>query len=227
MYLGIIPARSGSKGFPHKNIAKVNGTTLLEYAVKSGVACPLIDSVVVSSDSLSYLALGHQAGAIDCGIRPEELSGDSALTVDVLLELLDRPKFKKVKAFVLLQPTSPIRSAIEVTQALKTCIESGDSVVSVSKIEDPHPMKTKKIVGHAVKSFIEGASSELPRQSLEAAYELTGAIYACSRETLFNRRSLFSETTRPLIQQQFVNIDSERDFNYLRFLVAEGVVSLE
>lgn len=227
MNLAIVPARSGSKGFPHKNIAQINGTTLLEYAVKTGLASPLIDSVVVSSDSHSYLDIALRAGATDCGVRPEELSGDFALTVDVLLELLERPEFLNVDAFVLLQPTSPIRNAEEVTRALRTCLDTGDSVVSISKIEDPHPMKAKKIVDNAVKAFIEGASSELPRQSLEPAYELTGAIYACTRETLFKRKSLFSETTRPLIQDRFVNIDSERDFNYLRFLVAEGDVIIE
>ena len=227
MNLAIVPARSGSKGFPHKNIAQINGTTLLEYAVKTGQACPLIDSVVVSSDSLSYLGIALRAGAMDCGVRPEALSGDSALTVDVLLELLERPEFSNVDTFVLLQPTSPIRTVGEVTRALKICIETGDSVVSVAKIEDPHPMKAKKIVDNALNAFIEGASSELPRQSLEPAYELTGAIYACTRETLFKRKSLFSEITRPLVQDRFVNIDSERDFNYLRFLVAEGDVALE
>ena len=156
MNLAIVPARSGSKGFPHKNIAQINGTTLLEYAVQTGLACPNIDSVVVSSDSLSYLGIALRAGATDCGVRPEALSGDSALTVDVLLELLERPEFSNVDAFVLLQPTSPIRTAEEVTRALKICLKTGDSVVSVSKIEDPHPMKAKKIVNNDAKRDVSG-----------------------------------------------------------------------
>ena len=52
--LGIVPARQGSKGFPNKNIKKINGKTLIEKAIKVALDCKQINDVYISTDSAKY-----------------------------------------------------------------------------------------------------------------------------------------------------------------------------
>ncbi|QYJ95157.1 cytidylyltransferase domain-containing protein [Shewanella spartinae] len=226
MIIAVIPARSGSKGFPNKNIACVGGKTLLEHAIKVGLDSKCIDKVYVSTDSLEYLKIAMSAGAFSLGIRPDTLSGDDVSTVDVLEFMLGHPDLVNVTHVVLLQPTSPIRTSHQIDDCVTMAIESRQSVVSIAKVEDPHPFKMKKIVDGKLVSYIDGCSSETARQSLPSVYELTGAIYVSSKENLLNNHSLFSNETKPYIQDRFVNIDMKEDLDYLEFLLAAGKVEI-
>ncbi len=221
---GIVPARSGSKGFPNKNIAQYNGKSLLEWAVALGVSCSLIDSVFISTDSELYETLGVNSGATSLGLRSKVLSSDSARSIDVIKDIILRRKLKGNDIIVLLQPTSPIRTVEQLSDCIKLALKTNESVVTISKLEEPHPYKLKKIddkTGSLV-SFINGTNSELPRQSLPNLYQLTGAIYVSFVSNILERDSLFSSNTQPYFMNKFVNIDSELDFEFLKFLSSRG-----
>ena len=87
--LGVVPARSGSKGFKDKNIAKVNELTLIEHAVHFGLSCGEIDDVYISTDSNKYLKIALKAGAKSLGLRPFHLALDEAKSVDVVIDLIN------------------------------------------------------------------------------------------------------------------------------------------
>ena len=76
--LAVVPARSGSKGFPNKNIAKVNGVTLLEIAINVAINCSLITDVYISTDSDEYMGIAERAGAKSKGLRKLHLANDEA-----------------------------------------------------------------------------------------------------------------------------------------------------
>ena len=88
--LGIVPARSGSKGFKNKNLAKIGDKTLLELAIGVGLSPNIIDEVYISTDSEIYAEIGKKAGAKFCGLRPEYLAGDKAKTSEVVIDLLEK-----------------------------------------------------------------------------------------------------------------------------------------
>ena len=177
--IAVVPARSGSKGLQHKNLACLGGITLLELAVKVGIESNCIDDVYISTDSTKYAEIAIAAGAHMEGLRPDWLADDHAKTVDVVIDLLSKID-KSYDYLVLLQPTSPVRSPSHVDAAFAMLAEcDADAVVSVELLDEPHPEKVKRIGNSGfLNSYISGASSEIPRQQLPEAYRLNGAIYA-------------------------------------------------
>ena len=227
MIIALIPARAGSKGFKNKNIAQINGETLIGYAVNCAIKSKLIDQVYISTDSAEYEKIGVQAGAKSLGLRKEFLAGDSIKTIDVLLDFIHEFGLNKISHIVLLQPTSPVRTPIDVDRCIELALDTSESVVSVSKVEDPHPFKMKKIENGILLPFIENTNSEMSRQSLPPAYELTGGVYVSNVKNLIDNHSLFSMNTYPYIMDKSVNVDMEIDFLFLKFLVDNNIVSLE
>lgn len=223
--IGIVPARAGSKGVPDKNIQRVGDRSLLELAVAVGVDCAALSAVYVSTDSPDYLAMAEAAGAVSNGLRPAALASDTAKTVDVVLDLLDRLD-QQPDALVLLQPTAPMRTPIQIEQAL-ALLGDADAVVSVCRLEEPHPAKLKRIGGDGLLyPFLDRASSEQPRQALPPVYRLTGAIYAIRVTAIRAARSFFPPRVRPLATECGINVDTPDDLLMLRTLWELGRLEL-
>jgi CMP-N-acetylneuraminic acid synthetase len=225
--LAIVPARCGSKGFPDKNIAELKGKTMLELAVKVGLGCEDVTDVYVSTDSEKYEKIALDSGAASLGMRPEDLAGDNAKSIDVVIDLVKKID-KKFDYLVLLQPTSPVRTPEDISSMLKLVkSEKADAAVSVCRFEEPHPFKMKSIseAGY-VKPFIEGTTSEVPRQSLEKVYALNGAIYVTSIDTIMNEKTFLPERTIPYIMDENINIDSEEDFIFLEAMFLRNKVKV-
>ena len=107
--IAIIPARSGSKGLPDKNIRPLNGKPLLAYSIEAALASGLFDTVHVSTDSERYADIARQYGADEPFLRSAETSSDTASSEDAIREVLRRYEEigQHFDAFMLLQPTSP------------------------------------------------------------------------------------------------------------------------
>ena len=107
--IAIIPARSGSKGLPDKNIKPLNGKPLLAYSIEAALASGLFDTVHVSTDSERYAGIARRYGADEPFLRSAETSSDTASSEDAIREVLRRYEEmgQRFDAFMLLQPTSP------------------------------------------------------------------------------------------------------------------------
>lgn len=223
--IGIVPARSGSKGLPDKNIRRIGDRSLLELAVGVGVDCPMLDEVYISTDSADYEAMAKAAGATSLGLRPAALASDQARSVDAVIDLIRRLSAPP-EAIVLLQPTAPARTPEQISAALAG-LEKASAVVSVCRLEEPHPAKLKRIndQGYLV-PFLDQGDSETPRQALPPVYQLTGAIYAIRTETLLHEETFFPSDTQPLVTHCGVNIDAEQDLLFLRMLWEQGRIEL-
>jgi CMP-N-acetylneuraminic acid synthetase len=215
--IAIVPARAGSKGFPNKNIAQINGVSLLEWAIRLARRSSVVSDTYISTDSADYERLGIAAGAKSAGLRPAELASDTARTVDVVLHLLDQLE-QRYEFVVLLQPTSPIRNAADIENMIRRVEElDADAAASVSRLEEPHPHKVKRIGDDGfMTSFIEGTQSEAPRQSLPPAYVLNGAIYVVRTAALTREKTFLPRKTLPYVMARGVNVDTPDDFVVLR-----------
>lgn len=225
--LAIVPARCGSKGFPNKNIKIIGDKTLLELAVKVGLDCKDVDDVYVSTDCKEYKNIALNAGSKSLGLRPEEFATDSAKSIDVVIDLINRLE-EKYDYLVLLQPTSPIREPKDIENMLNLLTgKNADACVSVTQFEEPHPFKLKSIDSDGyVKSFIDGTTSEVPRQSLPKAYALNGAIYVTKIETVLKEKTFLPAKTVPYLMNTNINIDSEEDFIFLEAMVEKKKVKV-
>jgi len=225
--LAIVPARCGSKGFPDKNIAKIEGKTLLELAVSVGCACPLIDDVYISTDCVAYEEIAIAAGAKSIGLRPEALATDSAKSIDAIIDLIGKLD-TSYDYVVLLQPTSPLRTPEDIVSMIELIQrEEADASVSVTILEEPHPYKLKSIDTEGyIKPFLEGTTSEVPRQSLPKVYALNGAIYVTRTERILEDKTFLPPKTVPYIMQDNINIDTEEDFLFLQAMQQNNKITI-
>ena len=130
----------------------------MELAVKFAKDTPIIDEVFVSTESAYYEMLARKAGAETLGLGPKKLAGDTTTSVSVVLDLLKRLNNPMVEYVVLLQPTSPIRTPEQIADCVRCSIETGESVVTVEQIEEPHPYKLKIINRGYLDPFLPGPS---------------------------------------------------------------------
>ena len=108
--LAIIPARSGSKGVPNKNIRVVAGKPLLCWAIEIAKATPEIDRVIVSTDDASYAEIARKCGGETPFLRPKALAGDLSTDLEVFLHALNWLRIKEnynPDIVVNLRPTAP------------------------------------------------------------------------------------------------------------------------
>ena len=226
----IIPARGGSKGIPRKNLYRLGKDTLLERAIKLGLACGRVDRVIVSTDDAEMQEIASRYGVATPCLRPAHLATDTARTVDVVLDLLDQLGI--ADAYVLLlQATSPLRTLSDLEQLLdifESAASNVEAIVSLAKQDEPHPDKMQKMEGGFVRSYLNG-DSMAPRQTLPTVYRFNGAFYLIYANTLRSEGTFVPPRTLPYIMppERSINLDSPLDLILLEALVARHIVSPE
>ena len=119
--LAVITARSGSKGLPDKNIKPLCGIPLMAHTIRAALESGCFETVFVSTDSADYAKIAEEYGADASFLRSEENSSDTAGSWDVIREVV-RTFEKQGKTFdtiMLLQPTSPLRTAEDIRAAFR------------------------------------------------------------------------------------------------------------
>ena len=216
--IGVIPARGGSKGVPRKNIRPLAGKPLLAYTIEVALACPLITDVVVSTDDPEIRDIALQYGAQAPFLRTAELATDTALAIPTIQHAVREMEAKRGRPYdyvVMLQPTTPLRAADDLTQALIQLIDSqADGIISVVHVDNWHPMKMKKFVNRWLVDYEKPPVENPPRQILPPVYMVNGAIYATRRDVFMNRGTFQGERCLGYIMppERSVNIDTEIDF---------------
>ena len=222
--LGIITARGGSKGIPGKNLKPLAGRALLGYTVDAARASGALDRVILSTEDAAIADAGRALGCEVPFIRPAELSKDDTPHLPVIQHaaqwMRDHAGYH-ADAVMILQPTSPLRSADDITAAARLLESSGaDSVVSVSEVSaHAHPMRMLRVDehGHAV-LFATGEPVRRRinrRQDLPAAWVMNGAIYACLARVLFDAApSLYGDRVAAYAMpaERSVSIDDFEDW---------------
>lgn len=223
--LAIIPARGGSKGVPGKNIRPLGGKPLLGYAVEAAAASSCFDRILVSTDDERIADVARRLGAEAPWLRPANLATDSASVVDAALHELDRLAAEQRYApdvVVLLQPTSPFRSAASIRAALLLHDATVEGVVSVSPAP-AHPYWCKKLDEKGLlHDFLDGVAVPSARQELPPAFALDGGLYARTTESLRRRRSFHAGPLKAWLTPaaESLDIDTEQDWEHAEFLLA-------
>jgi len=139
--LAIIPARGGSKRFPRKNIAKLNGKPLICYSIESAIRSECFDKIIFSSDDDEILSVAKNYPEIFPEKRPAIFAGDTVKVIELVCHMVDRPDLQnKFDTISLLLPTCPFRKASDIRQGFELMDKSVDSVVSLTSYEFPIKM---------------------------------------------------------------------------------------
>lgn len=216
--LALIPARGGSKRVPGKNIRAFGGKPLIAWSIEAARDSGVCVEVRVSTDDAAIADVAARHGAVVPGLRPAELATDTAASVDVALHALDHYEAAHgaVDGLLLLQPTSPFRSAATIRRAAALFAEGGGRhpVVSLSPASC-HPAWCFRPTAGGLEPFLGWEALARRSQDLDAAYMLNGAVYLIAPRRLREARAFLTPDTRPLLMddaREAIDIDTPEDW---------------
>lgn len=228
-FLAIIPARSGSKGIPGKNIREIGHKPLMAYTIEACINAGIFDDIIVSTDSMEYGEIAEQYGASVPFLRPKELSSDQASTNDVILHAIkERKQAGKIfDYFMLLQPTSPLRRESHIIESADVILNNqADSVIGICPY-DSDSYLTVQITdtGEIKPAFLN--KKQVRRQDFPTQYRINGAIYLASTNYFLKHQSFYEGRTLPYIMNQInsIDIDDEFQFQMAEFLLLKTAAS--
>lgn len=220
--LAFIPARAGSKGIPHKNMRLVGGKPLVQYTLEAARDCPEVDSIFISTDDADVVEVAASLGLEVPYNRPATVSGDRTSMFDTVrdgLEWLQAQGGKLPDVIALLQPTSPLRTAHHLQEALVQFLNSAaNTLVSVNRMND-HPFECVRGESGDWR-YLSEPDGALRRQDYPSEfYYINGAIYLVRTPWLMRNGRFFEDNAALLYEMKAhdsIDIDEELDL-----LVAE------
>lgn len=228
--LGIVTARSGSKGVPRKNIRMLGGKPLIAWTADAARAASRLARTVLSTEDDEIAAIGKQVGLDVPFMRPPELAGDTTPSLPVLQHVVTMLEAAgdRYDAICLLQPTSPLRTAVMIDGCVELLERSGaDSVVSVLPVPvDHHPYWAYIGSPDGEMRLATGAGTPATRrQDLPPAFHREGSVYCTRRDVLIDGNSIYGARTMgfPVDPTHSVNIDTLDDWARAEQLVAAMV----
>lgn len=219
--IAIIPARSGSKGLKDKNIIDLCGKPLIAYSIEAALETGLFDHVIVSTDSEHYAEIAQHYGA-EVMMRGEALSNDKATTFMVLEDILKNRLQESIDYFVLLQPTSPLRTSKHITEAIEKFeakIENFDFLVSMKEAEHAKVLVNPIDDDESLKYF-DTDFSNYRRQGYKD-YSPNGAIFIAKPDSYLEQKHFFGAKALSYIMsaEDSVDIDGALDL-----IIAKSII---
>ncbi len=213
--VAIIPARGGSKGIPKKNIVRVGGKPLIAWTIASARRSRLIGRVVVSSDDPVILSVAARYGA-ETVTRPKRYAGSRTPAAAAVLHALDH--LKKAEGYVpdvvvLLQPTSPLRTAADIDGAIRLLMRKrGDAVIGVAEGDNKF-LKSFFIEHGVLRGIVNDAFPFANRQDLPKTYMPNGALYVIREKAFRKSGKLFAKRTLGFVmeKERSIDLDSRED----------------
>jgi CMP-N,N'-diacetyllegionaminic acid synthase len=216
--LALIPARGQSKRLPGKNIRPLVGKPLICWTLDTARDVPEICDRLVSTDDEAIAAVARGAGAMVPWLRPSELATDTATSADVALHALtwyEKHAGHPVDGLLLLQPTSPFRTAATVRRGIEQFGRTGcEPVVAVSPTH-AHPAWTFTIdAGRLVPWLGEGTPPDRS-QDLAPCFVVNGCLYLIGPAQLRAGRTFLPAGATPLViesPREQLDIDTPWDW---------------
>ena len=214
--IAIIPARSGSKRIPGKNIKPFLGHPIIAYAVQSAIKSGLFESVIVSTDSDEIAAIARNYGAEVPFLRSASASSDTATTTEALMEVIENlAKIgRHYKWLACIYPTAATISAQTLVRAWKELeISNSDSLMSV--VRYGHPIqRALKVVGSSIK-YVSPEFKNVRTQDLEATFHDAGQFYFSFVDSMASSGSFITAQCCPfeITELECQDIDNEIDWS--------------
>lgn len=211
--IAIIPARSGSKGLPNKNILMLGNKPLIAYTIEAALKSNEFERVIVSTDSLEYKYIAEKFGA-EVFMRSEELSNDKASSFVVIEDVLNKIE-TTIDYFVLLQVTSPFRNENHIKESIEVfenSISEYDFLVSMQK-SDKSSSLIKPIYDNETLEEYNIDYSNYSRQKYDE-YHPNGAIFIGKVKEYLEQKHFFGKRSKAYFmnKEDSIDIDDSLDF---------------
>ena len=180
--IGIIPARAGSKRVKDKNIRPFAGKTLTHLAIEQAIEAKFLDRIIVSSDSDKVLSIAEKYKKVEVLKRPKDLASDTAPAIDYMKHTINHCETQGwiPDLVVIIQPTSPIRSGIDIDKTIECFTNSKDADSAVSIVKLPHhvhPHKFKTLDAGVIKPWLVDEEQKTAEKDLPDIYIRNCAVY--------------------------------------------------
>ena len=226
MRIAMIPARSGSKGVPDKNMRRIGGCSLLARAIICARETGLFERIFVSTDSPEYAREAGLLGFEPPWLRPAELAADNSLIADAIRHTLESfaASGEVFDTLCLLEPSSPLRTPGIVRKTVAAAELAGwDAAFTVSKTPvQYHPLKQFELDDEGAAAFVlKKASPNVNRQSLAPTFIRNGLAYAVGASAFLATNSIHGTRARAiLVDAAAVSIDNTDDLAEAERLLA-------
>jgi N-acylneuraminate cytidylyltransferase/CMP-N,N'-diacetyllegionaminic acid synthase len=212
---------------PRKNLRSVAGRPLIAWTIEAARRARSLDRILVTTDDADIAETARHLGAEVPFMRPADLSSDDVPGVMPVIHAvtwLDEHESYRPDRIILLQPTSPLRTAEDIDAALALQdLHPVSSIVSVSPAPH-HPSWFKMVDEHQRLHDILAEDPDGVRQRLPVVYALNGAIYIVPRAALLERRALYGSDTRAYVMppERSLDVDSEWDLHLAALILQAG-----
>ncbi|MFH1325866.1 MAG: acylneuraminate cytidylyltransferase family protein [Candidatus Falkowbacteria bacterium] len=207
--LAIIPARSGSKRIPNKNIRNFLGKPLIAHTIKQALSCDLIDRIIVDTDSPKIAKIAKKYKAEVPFLRPANLAKDNSQVVHSILNVLERLKKEEnyVPTYiVILQTTSPLREMKDIEDCWKM-IQSTNAT-TVLTVCSTHP-RLYHLSRNNDFILVNGSESQSTNmQAWQPGYIINGSfVYIVKTSALLKEKRIITKKTKAVICPKWRSID--------------------
>jgi|APSaa5957512535_1039671.scaffolds.fasta_scaffold29951_2 N-acylneuraminate cytidylyltransferase/CMP-N,N'-diacetyllegionaminic acid synthase len=221
--IAIIPARSGSKGLPGKNIKSLCGKPMIAYTIESALKSKYITEVIISTDCKEIEKIALKYGAKSYFLRPNHLASNDAKAIDVYIYTIEKLINEYdyiINEFIVLQPTSPLRKVDDVNSAIDLFFgKKADSVISYTK--ENHPIEWHQYINLEGKfEKIFNNNKLLNRQESRESYYPNGAIFIF-KYNLIKQNKYYNSNSYAFIMpiEKSIDIDTRFDFEIAEYLI--------
>ena len=221
--IALIPARSGSKRLKNKNVKLLGGKPLICWTIEAALKAKCVSRVIVSTDCEIIRDIALSAGAEVPCMRPKYLAEDDTTTSDVVMHMSSVLNLKNEDIVFILQPTSPLRTAQNIDDALALMdYKDADGIVSVSKSKH-HPLWTNILPEDGnLENFLKPGILNKRSQDLPNYFSLNGAIYAYKVSALNKNKGIFySNKVFAFVMSENTSVDIDDKYD---FYVAEALL---
>lgn len=217
----VVPARSGSKGLPNKNVRMLAGKPLIGHAIQFAQNAGVFEQVLVSTDSEDYAAIAREQGGWVPFLRGESAAQDASMEEHVLADLdakLTEHGITPPDILVWLRPTFPFRSIDDLNTALSLMEDDVDAVRLVTEGE---PRLYQIDDGYLVPRFEDGGRSMIRRQEFPATYKVFHTDIFWYRNIAWGERFLGSRIKAvPVHKICAMDVDGQEDFDMIEAIMS-------
>ena len=227
--IAIIPARAGSKGIPRKNLVLLGGKPMIQYTIEAAQKSQFVSRIVLSTDDPEIAALGSGLGLDISYQRPPHLAYDDTpieATLAHCLNWLREGSVTHDEAFILLQPTSPLRTFKDIDEAIRLYKDSKkNSLVSVNSMRE-HPFECVELKFDSWSYLSKNISGASRRQDYSNNYfYINGAIYIARIEKFLRSKKIVDEESVCFYQmrrEHSIDVDDAYDLLIAQALLLQS-----
>ena len=226
--IALIPARSGSKGVPNKNLIKIGGHSLLDWSITACKKSCLIQRTIVSTDSTEYSNHALKIGAEVPFLRPREISEDNSTDIQFINHALDwlAANGGEPTIIVHIRPTTPFRDPSIIDEAIQKIMNINDP--NVTSLRSVHKMSETayKCFELNKNNFLKPAGFNNiqdidlindSRQSFPDTFVANGYVDILLTDHIRKTNKIHGNGVMPFLTSEAIEVDEEDDLRYLEY----------